>query len=144
MNAERDCKAYNLVTGSCEECERGFFIDFTGRCEREAQCGARQWSANGECLGVAENCLRADALGLCVECAGADYRSEGGVCVRFKRCGAAQFLSAGGECVDVAAACGAFNPSNGECVTCKSGATPHWGRCCGARSSSSTSRRSAC
>jgi hypothetical protein len=131
VDAEANCRAYNLATGNCDRCSPGFYIDYAGHCEKEAVCGASQWSVNGACIGIPENCVRPNELGLCALCANSNYRLEHGQCVFFKSCLSTQYLSTAGECVDVDASCGLFNPTNGQCVTCKSpGLNPTLGVCC--------------
>lgn len=56
-NPENNCKAYNLITSDCDECEQGFYLDFTGHCVKSPDCSISQWSVNGECIGIPENCL---------------------------------------------------------------------------------------
>mgnify|MGYP002143940202 CR=1 FL=1 len=50
IEPEKDCKAYNLITGNCDECEEGFYLDYSGHCAKAPVCGASQWSVGGECI----------------------------------------------------------------------------------------------
>lgn len=131
VGADVDCKTFNLQTGNCDECKDGFYLDYRGLCAKDVPCGNRQWSVNGECLGFPENCIAVDSLGLCTACVSADYRLQQGQCVYFKTCVGQQYLNAGGQCADVNAACATWNPSNGQCITCKTeGTSPVSGVCC--------------
>jgi hypothetical protein len=131
VGAEIDCHTFNLQTGNCDQCKEGFYLNYAGLCQRNVPCGANQYSVNGECLGFPDNCLSVDSLGLCTSCVSADYRLQQGQCVFFKRCSGQQYLNAGGQCADVNAACATWNPSNGQCITCKvAGTTPVTGVCC--------------
>ena len=56
VGADLNCQTFNLITGNCDECKSGFFLDFTGHCSLSAKCGAGQWSVNGECLAFPDNC----------------------------------------------------------------------------------------
>ena len=119
VGADLNCQTFNLVTGNCDECKTGFFLDFTGHCVLSAKCGAGQWSVNGECLAFPDNCLTVDGVGLCTLCVNDNYRLQQGQCVFFKSCQPQQFLNSAGQCVDVSTSCATFNPSSGLCVTCK-------------------------
>lgn len=116
--AQENCRVYSLGTGECERCEDGFETDFRGVCARAVECGAAAWAVNGECLAFPADCAAVDSVGLCSRCADG-FRVEAGRCVRARRCGAREFLSGGGECVGVSEGCLDFNPSNGECVSCR-------------------------
>ena len=132
LGVEINCKTLNLVTGECDECDEGFFKDFTGRCAKKSTCGPNQWSVNGDCLGTPDNCARVDQnTGLCISCLGRDFRLQQGQCVFFKSCTGQQFLNSAGQCADVSPSCGTWNPSNGQCITCRNANTqPTSGVCC--------------
>ena len=57
VGVEINCKTLNLVTGECDACDDGYSIDYTGHCAKKSICGANQWSVNGDCLGVPDNCV---------------------------------------------------------------------------------------
>lgn len=131
VNPDRNCKTFDLVSNNCVECEANYYIDFTGRCSLKAKCASNQWSVNGDCLGIPDNCLKVDDLGLCVVCVTTDYRLQQGQCVYFKSCKGQQYLNSAGQCVDVSPNCATWNPSNGQCITCKTADTqPYRGVCC--------------
>lgn len=131
VNPDANCKTFDLVSNNCVECESNYFIDFTGRCALKAKCGTNQWSVNGDCLGIPDNCLKVNDLGLCVLCVNTDYRLQQGQCVYFKSCKGQQYLNSAGQCVDVSPNCATWNPTNGQCITCKIADThPTRGVCC--------------
>jgi hypothetical protein len=131
VGADIDCKTFNLQKGNCDVCKDGFYLDYTGHCKKSKTCGGNQWSVNGECLGFPENCLSVDSNGLCTACVSKEYRVQQGQCVYFKTCVGQQYLNVGGQCGDVNAACATWNPSNGQCITCKTeGTFPVSGVCC--------------
>lgn len=130
-NADANCKTFNLITNACEVCNDGYYIDYTGKCALSAKCGVGQWSVNGQCIGIPDNCLSVDSLGLCTTCVSSNYRLQQGQCVFFKTCTGQQYLNSAGQCVDVNANCGTWNPSNGQCITCKDASvSPTSGICC--------------
>lgn len=60
-----------------------------------------------------------------------NFRLQQGQCVYFKSCAKQQYLNSGGQCVDVSPNCATWNPSNGQCITCKIiGTQPIQGICC--------------
>lgn len=131
VGADVFCNTFDLISGDCEECNSGYYLDYSGHCVKEAVCGAGQVSINGECLSLPENCVKANKLGLCSACATPDFRVIQGQCVYFKRCADRQYLNTFGQCVDVSPQCDRFNPSNGQCITCKTpGTHPSQGVCC--------------
>jgi hypothetical protein len=131
VGADLNCQAFNLVTGDCDTCSSGFYLDYTGHCASSSSCGFGQWSVNGECLNLPDNCLTVDSIGLCTQCISTDFRVEQGQCVYFKTCSGQQYLNTGGQCVSVSPDCASWNPSNGQCVTCKAAGTqPSSGVCC--------------
>lgn len=131
IGADLNCHTFNLITGNCDECNTGYYLDFTGHCVLSAKCGAGQWSINGECLAFPDNCLQVDNAGLCTQCVNSNYRLQQGQCVFFQSCQSQQYLNSAGQCVDVSSSCGTFNPTNGLCITCKeTGSQPVTGICC--------------
>lgn len=131
IGADLNCKTFDLITGNCDECSSGFYLDFTGHCVASASCGVAQWSVNGECIGVPDNCLNVDNVGLCTQCVNGNYRLQQGQCVFFKSCQDQQYLNSAGQCTDVSSSCATWNPSTGQCVTCKeAGSLPSSGICC--------------
>lgn len=130
-NVTLNCKTFNLVTGDCDACNPGYYIDYTGVCVENVVCGSNQWSVNGECLGMPDNCVSVNALGFCTSCINGSYRIIDGQCVYFKTCLPRQFLSTTGSCVYVSPDCDSFNPTNGQCITCVApGTQPTGGVCC--------------
>jgi hypothetical protein len=74
IGADLNCKIFNLITNDCDQCNDGFYLDYTGHCVLGASCGANQWSVNGECIGFPDNCLKVDKLGFCTLCVNSNYR----------------------------------------------------------------------
>lgn len=131
FNASINCQVYNLISGNCDKCASRYFLDYTGRCSEQANCSTGYWSVNGACLRFPYNCLRVDEVGLCVECINSNYRIMLGQCVYNQACADRQFLNPSLQCIDIDLACDKFNPSNGDCISCKdSTAILSGGACC--------------
>lgn len=94
-------------------------------------------SINGLCLSLPAACIRADDLGLCVECNHTNYRLIFGQCVIKPNCTSHQYLNQNNVCVDVSGTCDLFNPTTGSCISCINGTTLNSGSCCPKDDSSS-------
>ena len=133
VNPQLNCQRYNLVTRNCEQCMSGYFIDYTGRClinNANVVCQADEIRIQGICHQRPNNCLTIDNVGLCQTCQ-PNYRNIYGQCHFFTTCGAKQYQTNSGVCVDVSPNCATFNPSNGICLTCVDGRNAVQGICCG-------------
>ena len=128
--AEVNCQDYNLITLECDECLVGFEKAYTGICQEKAVCGPQQWSVNGLCLNLPNNCVDGNDLGLCTECL-PGYDVVQGQCVERKTCPEGYYLNDNDQCILADPACDKINPTSGRCITCvEPGTFPNLGVCC--------------
>lgn len=118
VGAQNNCAVYNLVTGDCNRCNPGYYLDYTGVCSQLASCSNRQYQINGACYDVSSNCNTFSSTnGLCLTCING-LSLQGGICTNLPSCSAQQYLNSNGACVNVSPLCSTFNPSNGFCLSC--------------------------
>lgn len=120
------CRTYDNTTGYCTSCYEGYAIN-----------GRTCQLIGGQTLNP---CLEQNSKGLCLQCV-LSYSISNGSCVynqsnansyNIPFCTAAinatycslcadGFYSQSGICYQVSSYCSTYNPSNGECFTCKTG-----------------------
>ena len=114
------CISFDQRTGICAGCQTGYLLK-DNLCNLDTSCKTGFYYHFGDCTPVDPSCGSYNAnTGFCITCATEGYIINGTNCIpdpRFVVCTSRQY-KLNNHCFGVSPLCGAFDNTNGNCLTC--------------------------